>query len=97
METYLIIIGTTPTGYSAHCPDVPGCAVVGKTIEQVMANMKKALKLHYEGMMEDGEPIPKPGGADPYRKAMKDLVVDQYFMGHVQIDTRRLTAAVTCR
>jgi predicted RNase H-like HicB family nuclease len=94
METYLVVIGKTATGYSAHCPDVLGCAAVGKSVEEVIANMKKALQLHFEGMVEDGEPIPKPGGAASYRKVMKDLDVDHYILGHVQIDTGRLAAPV---
>jgi predicted RNase H-like HicB family nuclease len=89
MEIYLIVIGRTSTGYSAHCPDVLGCATAGKTVEQVVANMKKALELHFEGMVEDGDPIPKPSGANSYRKLMKDLDVDQYFLAHVQFDTNR--------
>ena len=67
METYMIVIGKTSTGYSAHCPDVPGCAAVGKTVEKLVTNMKKVLDLHFEGMAEDGDPIPKPGGVDAYR------------------------------
>jgi predicted RNase H-like HicB family nuclease len=94
MATYLMVIGRTSTGYSAHCPDVLGCAAVGKTVEEVVANMKKALALHFEGMAEDGEPIPKPGGVDSYREVMKDLDVDHYFLGHVDIDTNRFVAAV---
>jgi predicted RNase H-like HicB family nuclease len=94
MQTYLVIIGRTATGYSAHCPDVPGCAAVGKTVERLLANMKKALRLHFEGMLEDGDPIPKPGGVESYRAAMKDLDVEHYFIGHVQIDTARLAAPV---
>ena len=89
MEIYLMVIGKTATGYSAHCPDVQGCAAIGKTVEQVVANMKKALALHFEGMAEDGDPIPKPGGVDAYRDVMKDLDLDQYFLAHVQIDTSR--------
>src|SRR6516165_5056330 len=94
METYLIVIGRTSTGYSAHCPDVLGCASVGKTVEEVVANMKKALALHFEGMAEDGEPIPKPGGVDSYREVMKELDVAHYLLGHVQIDTSRFAAPV---
>ena len=89
MEIYLMVIGKTATGYSAHCPDVQGCAAIGKTVEQVVANMKKALALHFEGMAEDGDPIPKPGGVDAYRDVMEDLDLDQYFLAHVQIDTSR--------
>ena len=95
METYLVVIGRTSTGYSAHCPDVLGCAAVGKTVEEVVANMKKALELHFEGIVEDGESIPKARGADSYREVMKDLDVDQYLLGHVQIDTSRFAAPVS--
>jgi predicted RNase H-like HicB family nuclease len=94
METYLMVIGKTATGYSAHCPDVLGCAAVGKTNEEVVLNMKKALALHVEAMVEDGEPIPKPGGVASYREVMKDLDVERYFLAHVQIDTRRFAPAV---
>src|SRR6266446_7070831 len=92
MEIYLILIGRTATGYSAHCPDVLGCASVGKTVEDVVANMKAALELHFEGMLEDGDPIPKSGGVDSYREVMMDLDLDQYFLAHVPIDTSRYSA-----
>jgi predicted RNase H-like HicB family nuclease len=95
MKTYLVVIGRTATGYSAHCPDVLGCAAVGKTVERVLANMKKALELHFEGMTEDGEPIPRPGGAASYRQVMKDLDVGRDLLAHVQIDTSRFAAHVS--
>ena len=95
MEAYLVLIGRTASGYSAHCPDVPGCAAVGKTAEKVVANMKEALEFHFEGMREDGEPIPKSGGVDSYREMTKDLDFDQYFLAHIQIDTSRFTAPVS--
>jgi predicted RNase H-like HicB family nuclease len=91
MEIYLIVIGKTSTGYSAHCPDVPGCAAVGKMVEEVVFNMKKALKLHFEGMAEDGEPIPNPNAVASYRDVMKDLDLNRYYLAHAQIDTRRFT------
>ena len=93
-ETYLLVIARTSTGYSAHCPDVLGCAAVGKTPEQVTRNMKKALELHFECMAEDGDPIPKPRGVNSYRKLIHDLDVSEYFLGHVQIDTSRFAEVV---
>jgi predicted RNase H-like HicB family nuclease len=95
VEIYMTVIGKTSTGYSAQCPDVLGCAAVGKTVEQVVANMKKAMALHFEGMMEDGDPLPRPGGIDSYRDVMKDLDLEKYILAHVQIDTRRFAAAVS--
>ncbi len=94
MATYLIVIRKTATGYSAHCPDVPGCASVGKSVEKVVANMKKALELHFEGMAEDGDPIPKARSVSSYRKLVKNLDVSQYFLGHVQMDTSRFESLV---
>jgi len=94
MDIYLIVIGKTSTGYSAHCPDVMGCAAVGKTVEEVTANMSKALEFHFEGMMEDGDSIPKPGGVKSYRGIMKDLPCDQYLLAHVPVDTSRFKAPV---
>ena len=92
MEIYLIMIGRTSTGYSAHSPDVLGCAAVGKTVEEVMTNMRKALEFHFEGIAEDGDPLPKPGGVDSYREVMKDLDLDRHFLSHVRIDTTRFAA-----
>lgn len=94
MKIYLIVIGKTATGYSAHCPDVLGCAAIGTTVEEVVANMKEALELHFEGMVEDGDALPEPGGVNSYRDVMKDLDLDQYFLAHVQIDASRSAALV---
>jgi predicted RNase H-like HicB family nuclease len=94
MATYLIVIGKTATGYSAHCPDVPGRASVAKSVEKVVANMKKALELHFEGMVEDGDPIPRARSANSYRKLVKNLDVSQYFLGHVQMDTSQFASLV---
>ena len=94
MATYLVVIGKTSTGYSADCPDVQGCAAVGKSVEKVLANMKRALEFHFEGMREDGEAIPKPGGAQLYRRVMKELDVDCYFLGHVQMKAGKMAAGV---
>ena len=91
-EFYLIVIGKTSTGYSAHCPGVPGCAAVGKTFESVVANMKLAMEFHFEGMVEDGCPIPKPCCVHSSEKGMEDDNPDQYFQAHVQIDTDRFTS-----
>ena len=95
MQIHLIVIGKTATGYSAHCPDVPGCASVGKTVEKAVANMKKALEFHFEGMAEDGDPLPKSGGVDSYRAVIKDIDVDQYVLAHVQLDPSRYAALVS--
>jgi len=94
-ETFLVVVGKTATGYSAHCPDVNGCAAVGKTVEQVVMNMKKALELHFEGIVEDGDPLSKPRGVRSYRNVMKDLDLDLYLLAHIQVDASRFATVVS--
>ena len=97
MATYLVVIGKTSTGYSAHCPDVLGCAATGKTVEAVLRRMKEALEMHFEGLAENGDPIPKPRGIESYKQIIKGLDSEQYLMAHVQVDSKRFATAGTRR
>jgi predicted RNase H-like HicB family nuclease len=45
---------------SAYVPDLPGCIRTGRTTEEIERNIREAIELHLEGLMEDGEPIPEP-------------------------------------
>lgn len=56
---YPIVIEKTARNYSAFCPDLPGCVATGQTIEETIKNMKDAIRLHLEGLKEDGLLIPK--------------------------------------
>jgi len=51
---YLAIIERTSNNFSAYFPDVP------KTIEEVKERLNKALKMHIQGLQEDGGPLPEP-------------------------------------
>ena len=57
---YLVIFEKTNTGYSAFVPDLPGCISTGKTKKDIEKNIQEAIELHIEGMIEDGDKIPKP-------------------------------------
>jgi len=59
-ENYLIIIEKQENNYSAYCPDVDGCIATGKTQEEARKNFLEALEFHFEGLKEDGLPIPAP-------------------------------------
>ncbi len=63
---YLIIIETTPTGFSAYSPDLPGCIATGETRRAVEQNMHEAVLFHLDGLQEDGLPIPQPVSASAY-------------------------------
>ena len=60
MYRFLIIIEKGNLGYGAYSPDLPGCVAVGDTQEEVEKNMREAITLHLQGMIEDHEPIPTP-------------------------------------
>ena len=60
MYRFLIIIEKGDQNYGAYVPDLPGCIATGKTVEEVKANMREAIRLHLEGMIEDQEEIPAP-------------------------------------
>ena len=58
MHRYLIIIETTPTGYSAYSPDLPGCVAAGLSQADVERAMREAIELHLDGFRDAGLPIP---------------------------------------
>ncbi len=57
---YAIVIENAGNNLSAYLPDVPGCITTGRTVEEVLANMREALEFHREGLQEDGEELPLP-------------------------------------
>jgi predicted RNase H-like HicB family nuclease len=63
---YLIVIETTPTGFSAFSPDLDGCVATGATGEEVEQRMKEAIEFHLEGLRADGQPIPPPQSSSSY-------------------------------
>lgn len=58
--TFAVIYERTPNNYSAYAPDLPGCAAVGATQEEVRENFRAAAAFHIEGIQQDGDPIPEP-------------------------------------
>lgn len=57
---YLVVFEKAESNYSAHLPDLPGCVATGKTVEQTMGSITKAIEVHLRGLREDGLPIPEP-------------------------------------
>ena len=60
MYRFLVIIEKGEQSYGSYAPDLPGCVAVGDTQEEVEHNMRAAIALHLQGMIEDHEPIPTP-------------------------------------
>jgi len=59
MHRFLIVIEKANGNYSAYAPDLPGCIATGASREEAEKNMHEAIKMHIQGMVEDGETIPE--------------------------------------
>jgi len=66
MERFLIVVERAEGNYSAYSPDLPGCIATGKTSQEAIANMREAVQLHVDGLLEDNLPIPEPQATAEY-------------------------------
>ena len=57
---YVVIFEKGENSYGASVPDLPGCIVVGETIEEVRELIAEAIEFHIEGLREDGDVVPSP-------------------------------------
>jgi predicted RNase H-like HicB family nuclease len=57
---YGVVIERGESSFGAYVPDLPGCVAVAETFEEVEQLIREAIKLHLEGLQEDGLPIPEP-------------------------------------
>jgi predicted RNase H-like HicB family nuclease len=55
---YLVIYERAPKNWCAFVPDLPGVGITAKTREAARISIEKAIKMHLDGMREDGLPIP---------------------------------------
>jgi len=54
-----IKVEKSKNGYGAYVPDLPGVGVVSDTREEVIKDIRKAIKMHIEDMQENEKKIPK--------------------------------------
>jgi predicted RNase H-like HicB family nuclease len=63
---YAVVIEKANRNYSAYVPDLPGCVAAGDTVAEVTELMREAIKMHIEGMIEDGLEVPAPTSSIEY-------------------------------
>lgn len=66
---YAIVIEKAEGNYSAYVPDLPGCIATGGSVEIVEQEIREAIRLHIEGLEEDGLPVPPPASRAGYVEA----------------------------
>lgn len=61
MKEYLVIFErANDGGWGAYAPDLPGLGVGAETREEAEQLIREGIKLHIEGLRDDGLPIPEP-------------------------------------
>ncbi len=63
---YAVVVEEGENSFGAYVPDLPGCAVVGETREEVLQLIQEAIEFHIEGLREDGQPVPEPSSSIEY-------------------------------
>lgn len=89
---YLVVIEKGDRNYSAFSPDVPGCIATGKSVEDTLDSMRSALEFHFEGMIENGELIPKPMPLRLYVEKT-DEGSEEDILAHVVVSTPEMALA----
>lgn len=55
----VILIPDETGGYVVEVPSLPGCYSQGETEEEALANIREAITLHIEDMIDAGESVPE--------------------------------------
>jgi predicted RNase H-like HicB family nuclease len=58
MHRFLVVIEQADGNYSAYSPDLPGCVATGKDKKEVEKNIREAIEMHIQGLIEDDQPVP---------------------------------------
>ncbi|HZF39103.1 MAG TPA: type II toxin-antitoxin system HicB family antitoxin [Blastocatellia bacterium] len=63
---YAVIVEKGESSFGAYVPDLPGCAAVAETREEVLRLIQEAIEFHLEGLVQDGQPLPEPSSIVEY-------------------------------
>lgn len=59
-SSYKILLREEPEGgFTVFVPSLEGCITYGKDLAEAKVNVKEAIELYIESLMEDNLPIPK--------------------------------------
>jgi predicted RNase H-like HicB family nuclease len=56
---FSVVVERDSEGYFALCPELQGCYTQGDTYEEVLENIKDAIRLHIEDRIESCEEVPQ--------------------------------------
>jgi predicted RNase H-like HicB family nuclease len=56
----MVVVERGEKSWGAHVPDLPGCAAVGESRDEVLRLIREAIEFQIEGLRQDGLPVPAP-------------------------------------
>ena len=59
---YIVIYEKGEHNYGAYAPGLPGCAVVGITLEKAQSLIAEAIEFHIDELRKNGYAVPAPLG-----------------------------------
>ena len=59
MTEYTIVIEDAGTNFAAYVIGLDGVITTGKTVDEVVENMREAIPFHLEGMRLNGDALPE--------------------------------------
>ena len=59
-DARVVVLEKGEAGYGAFVPDFPVCIAVGESKDETLALIREAIEFHIEGLVGDGETIPRP-------------------------------------
>jgi predicted RNase H-like HicB family nuclease len=60
---YAVVVEKGPESFGAYAPDLPGCAAVGESREEVVQLIREAIELHLQSLKKHGDEIPPPASS----------------------------------
>ncbi len=67
MRYPIVIHKEDDTDYGVIVPDLPGCHSAGSSLDEAIENAREAIECHLEGLLLDGERIPRPGTIEEHK------------------------------
>jgi predicted RNase H-like HicB family nuclease len=80
MEKYAAVFRKTPSSdFGVEFFDLPGCFSAGSTLEEAKAMAAEALRLHLDGLHDDGARIPAPSDLDAIERQLRGQRGDDFY------------------
>jgi predicted RNase H-like HicB family nuclease len=87
---YSVVLHKDPqSDYSVTVPDLPGCFSAGNTIDEALSMAREAIECHLEGLLLDGDPIPK---SRPIEEHQANPEYRDGIWGVVELDMSQLSS-----